>query len=84
MTTFRTLKPITGATPPALPAEGFLRIKQILGDRQATPPVPALIPVSTSAWWAGCKAGRYPAPIKLSPRVTVWRAADIRALLAAR
>ena len=45
------------------------------------PQVLALIPVSRSAWWAGCKSGRYPNPVKLGPRTTAWRAADIAALL---
>ena len=45
------------------------------------PQVLALIPVSRSAWWAGCKSGRYPKPGKLGPRTTAWRAADIAALL---
>lgn len=45
------------------------------------PQVLALIPVSRSAWWAGCKSGRYPKPVKLGPRTTAWRATDIAALL---
>ncbi len=45
------------------------------------PQVLALIPVSRSAWWAGCKSGRYPKPVKLGPRTTAWRASDIAALL---
>ena len=45
------------------------------------PQVLALIPVSRSAWCAGCKSGRYPKPVKLGPRTTAWRAADIAALL---
>ena len=45
------------------------------------PQVLALIPVSRSSWWAGCKSGRYPKPVKLGPRTTAWRAADIAALL---
>ena len=40
-----------------------------------------LIPVSRSAWWAGCKNGRYPKPVKIGPRTTAWRAEDIKALL---
>jgi prophage regulatory protein len=39
-------------------------------------------PVSRSAWLAGVKAGRYPAPVRLSPRSVAWRAEDIRALVA--
>lgn len=45
------------------------------------PQVLTLIPISRSAWWAGCKSGRYPKPVKLGPRTTAWRAADIAALL---
>ncbi|MDP1680961.1 MAG: transcriptional regulator [Burkholderiales bacterium] len=62
---------------------GFLRLPQIIGDPKAVPPIPAIIPIKKSAWWAGCKDGRYPAPVKLSPRVTVWKVEDIRALIAA-
>lgn len=54
-----------------IPNNALLRLPQVL----------ALIPVSRSAWWAGCKSGRYPKPIKLGPRTTAWRAADIAALL---
>jgi len=70
------------ATPATLPATGFLRAAQILGNPEAEPPIPALIPVCKATWWAGVKSGRYPAPLKLSPRVTVWRVEDIRALIA--
>ena len=45
------------------------------------PQVLDLIPVSRSAWWAGCKNGRYPKPVKIGPRTTAWRAEDIKALL---
>tara|TARA_R110000764_G_scaffold26748_9_gene63634 strand:- start:11095 stop:11298 length:204 start_codon:yes stop_codon:yes gene_type:complete len=58
----------------ALPVTGFLRISQILAP--AGP-----IPVSKSTWWAGVKDGRFPKPLKLGKRVTVWRAEDIRALI---
>ena len=39
----------------------------------------ALIPVSKSTWWNGCRDGRYPRPVKLGPRTTAWRASDIEA-----
>jgi predicted DNA-binding transcriptional regulator AlpA len=61
-------------------AIGFLRLPQIIGDARSTPPIPALVPVCKTTWWAGVRSGRYPAPVKLSPRVTVWRAADVYAL----
>lgn len=41
-----------------------------------------LLPISKSAWWLGVKEGRFPKPIKLGPRTTVWRVEDIRALIA--
>ena len=58
---------------------GFLRLPQIIGDakRGITP----LVPVSKSSWWAGVKTGRYPKPIKLGPRTTVWSASSIRNLI---
>ena len=46
------------------------------------PTVLAHVPVSKSEWWRGIKTGRYPAGIKLSPRVTAWRSSDIRSLIA--
>ena len=50
---------------------GFLRLPQIL----------EIIPVSKSTWWQGCKDGRFPKPVKLGPKTTVWRAEDIAALI---
>ncbi|MFN7643256.1 MAG: helix-turn-helix transcriptional regulator [Burkholderiales bacterium] len=64
-----------------LPETGFLRLPQIIGDSRAVPPLPAVIPVCKSTWWAGVKSGRYPSPVKLSARVTAWRCEDIRRLI---
>lgn len=64
-----------------LPQTGYLRLWQILGNPKATPPTPPLIPVGKTSWWEGIKSGRYPKPIKLSPRVTVWRVEDILSLI---
>lgn len=66
-----------------LPETGFLRLRQIIGDPEADPPIPPIIPVSRSTWWAGVRAGRYPQPVRsLGARITAWRAEDIRALIA--
>lgn len=65
-----------------LPQTGFLRLPQIVGDHKAEPPIPALIPVGRSTWWAGVKSGRFPQPVKLGPGTTAWRVEDIRALIA--
>jgi predicted DNA-binding transcriptional regulator AlpA len=54
-----------------IPSKGFLRLPQVL----------ELVPVSKSTWWAGCKTGRFPKPVKLGPRTTAWREEDIAELL---
>ncbi len=64
-----------------LPPIGYLRLTQILGNKKAIPPIPAIIPVGKSTWWAGVKSGRYPKPVKLGPRTTAWRVEDIRHLI---
>jgi len=58
----------------------FLRIWQIIGDRERG--CDPIIPVSRSHWWAGVKAGKYPAPVKLGARTTAWRSDDIDRLIA--
>ena len=40
--------------------------------------ITALIPVGESTWWLGVKTGRFPKPLKLGPRTTVWRVEDMR------
>jgi len=65
----------------SLPTAGYLRLHQIIGNPKATPPIPAIFPVSKSTWWSGVKTGRYPQPVKLSERTTAWRVEDIRALI---
>ena len=55
-----------------LPDTGLVRQSQIIPD---------VIPVSSATWWRGVKSGRYPQPLKLSERVTVWKVCEIRKLL---
>ena len=45
------------------------------------PQVLTIIPISKSAWWQGCKDGRFPKPVKLGPRTSAWRSSDIAALV---
>ena len=59
----------------------LLRLKQILGDPKADPPVEPISPISKSSWWDGISKGKYPKPIKLSENTTVWREDDIRKLI---
>ena len=65
-----------------LPETGFLRLRQILGDPDADPPIPPLIPLKKSAWWDGVRNGRFPRPYKLTSRVSAWKVEEIRELLA--
>ena len=39
---------------------------------------PALLPFSKSTLWRHIRAGSFPAPVKLSERVTAWRVGDVR------
>ncbi|MGH8508000.1 MAG: helix-turn-helix transcriptional regulator [Gammaproteobacteria bacterium] len=61
----------TAIQTPHLPAEGFVRLSQIL----------AVIPIGRSSWWDGVRSGRFPKSVKLGPRITAWRVEDIRALI---
>lgn len=56
--------------------ERFCRITEICGDKKRG--ITPLIPVSKSYWWKGVRTGRFPSPMKLSPRVTVWLYSDIQ------
>ncbi len=53
---------------PVLPDTGFLRQPQVL----------VFVPFSKSTLWRRIQARTFPQPLKLSARVTVWRAEDIR------
>lgn len=55
-----------------LPKEGFVRLPQVL----------AVIPISKSQFWLGVKNGKFPQPIKLGAKTTVWRVEDIRDFIA--
>ena len=57
----------------------FLRLWQIIGDRKRG--IDPIIPISKSAWWAGVREGKFPQPIKLGERTTVWRESDIHKLI---
>jgi prophage regulatory protein len=59
---------------PSTPERGLRRLNSIIKPQGP-------IPVSRSTWWAGVRSGRFPAPIKLGPRITAWRDADIQQLI---
>jgi len=62
------------AVRPDFPQTGFVRLTAILA------PI-GPIPVGRTTWWEGVKTGRYPKPLKLGPRITVWKAEDIHQLM---
>lgn len=66
---------------PTTTTTGFLRLPQIIGDKKSEPPIPALLPISRSSFYAGVKEGRYPQPLRLGKRCAVWRAAEIYAYI---
>lgn len=51
-----------------LPQTGFVRQEQVL----------TFIPFSRSTLWRQVAAKTFPAPVKLTPGITAWRAEDIR------
>ena len=52
------------------PHTGFLRERQLR---------PHILPVAHSTLWRMVKDGRFPSPVKLSERVTAWRADEVMA-----
>jgi len=67
---------------PILLARGWLRLKDIIGDRKSKPPIPALLPVSRSHWYDGVRRGLYPKPShQFGSRIAVWAVEDIVKLL---
>jgi predicted DNA-binding transcriptional regulator AlpA len=62
-----------------LPGSGYVRLKQIIGSPKTG--IPPIIPISKSTLWAWVKAGKFPKPVKLGPRVTAWPVDSIRHLV---
>lgn len=56
----------------ALPAEGFIRVKQLI----------RVVPWSRTTVWRKVKTGAFPRPVKLSSYVTAWRVEDVREWIA--
>ena len=59
-----------------LPETGFVRQSRQL--------VPNVVPFSPATLWRLVKAGKFPAPVHLSDRITAWRVEDVRAWMQAR
>jgi Prophage CP4-57 regulatory protein (AlpA) len=55
-----------------LPETGYVRQSQL---------IPVIFPFSPATLWRKVKAGTFPKPVKLGPRITAWRVQDIRSLI---
>jgi hypothetical protein len=65
-----------------IPEADFLKLVQISGNPDATPPVPVIILFSQDDWHASVKPGRYPAPVylhRLRSRRVLSRRGPLRA-----
>lgn len=68
-----------------LPETGFLKLRHVLGDPKANPPIPAIVPVCKATWFAGQKGPnpRFPSPVRIGDgRGTFYKVEDIRKLIA--
>ena len=68
-----------------LPPTGYVRQSQLIGassrSHNGNPTDhyrQGILPFSSPTLWRMVKAGKFPAPVKLSQRVTAWRVEDIR------
>lgn len=76
---------LTGQIPcfDLLPDTAFVRQSQLIRDpKHPTRPTP--LPFSSATFWRWIRDGKFPKPIKLGQRVTVWKVGDVRAWLKAR
>jgi prophage regulatory protein len=64
-------------TAPIFPKDGYVRIHQIIGK---PPEIPAFLPFGRTTFYALIKSGIAPKPLKVSPRISLWDAAEIRQL----
>ena len=68
---------MTNAVSPigGLPATGYVRQAQLIPD---------IVPFSSATLWREVQAGSFPAPVKLSRRVTARRVEDVREWMQSR
>ena len=64
-----------------LPDSAFIRESQLVQSPKR-PDTRAPLPFSAPTLWRKVKAGTFPAPVKLSERVTAWNVGAVRAWIA--
>jgi len=84
---------------PGLPAEGFVRMQQIVGDPGLTaeqaaalstpdkpvaarPAQPGVLPITEQQVRYMIRKGEFPAPVKMGPKVALFRVEEVRDWLA--
>jgi prophage regulatory protein len=72
-------KPNTVAIQPVIPESGYVRVSQLLGCRRRG--LVPILPVSRSGLYAWIRDGRWPAPIRIGPKVIAWKASVVREAL---
>lgn len=73
--------PINQSIFDALPDSAFIRESQLVQSPKR-PGTPAPLPFSAPTLWRKVKAGTFPAPVKLSERVTGFNVGAVRAWMA--
>lgn len=69
---------------PVTAAEAEANRREGRGPKRPREGRQAIVPFSSPTLWRRVKAGEFPAPVKLSERVTAWRVEDVRAWMASR
>ena len=72
---------VSAANFDTLPDSAFIRESQLVQSPKR-PDTPAPLPFSAPTLWRKVKAGTFPAPVKLSERVTAWNVGAVRAWIA--
>ena len=67
-----------------LPDSAWLREAQLVRSPNNPDSAIAPLPFSAPTLWRMVKAGKFPAPHKLSARVTAWRVSQVRAWMNAQ
>ncbi|QII84159.1 AlpA family phage regulatory protein [Bordetella hinzii] len=77
------MKP-THLPPPSLATEKTVdcSVPTALAGYMRLPDVVAVCRIGKSTIWKWCAAGRFPKPIKLSTRISVWKVEDIQTWIA--
>ena len=66
-----------------MPDSGYVREAQLVPSPKR-PGVPVPLPFSAPTLWRKVREFTFPAPVRLSSRVTCWKVGEVRAWLAAQ